>query len=87
MFNLDCNFYYAITKCLRNVSVVREEAKKLLSYCDLDWDPKCTEFYKNSRAVTTASLAQIRQPIYKSSISSWKNYSEHLGELIDIINK
>jgi len=64
-----------------------EEAKKLLSYCDLDWDPKCTEFYKNSRAVTTASLAQIRQPIYKSSISSWKNYSEHLGELIDIINK
>ena len=63
------------------------ESKKLLSYCDLDWDPRCIEFYKNSRAVTTASLAQVRQPIYKSSISSWKNYSEHLGELIDTINK
>jgi hypothetical protein len=63
------------------------ESKKLLSYCDLGWDPRCIEFYKNSRAVTTASLAQVRQPIYKSSISSWKNYSEHLGELIDTINK
>ena len=64
-----------------------QEAKKLLSYCDLDWDKKCTEFYKNSRAVTTASLVQIRQPIYKSSISSWKNYSDYLDELINIIKK
>jgi len=64
-----------------------EEAKKLLSFCELDWDPKCIEFYKNSKSVTTASLAQVRQPIYKSSISSWKNYTNYLGELIDIINK
>ena len=69
------------------IRVFEEESKKLLSYCDLDWDPKCIEFHKNSRAVTTASLAQVRQPIYKSSISSWKNYSDYLGELIDSINK
>jgi len=69
------------------VNNFEEESKKLLSYCDLDWDPKCIEFYKNNRAVTTASLAQVRQPIYKSSISSWKNYSDYLGELIDSINK
>jgi hypothetical protein len=64
-----------------------EEAKKLLSFCELNWDAKCIEFYKNSKSVTTASLAQVRQPIYKSSISSWKNYTNYLGELIDTINK
>ena len=63
------------------------EAKKLLSFCELDWDPKCIEFYKNSKSVTTASLAQVRQPIYKSSISSSRNYSDYLNELINIINK
>ena len=64
-----------------------QEAKKLLSFCELDWDPKCIEFYKNSKSVTTASLAQVRQPIYKSSISSSRNYSDYLNELINIINK
>ena len=64
-----------------------QEAKKLLSFCELDWDPKCIEFYKNSKSVATASLAQVRQPIYKSSISSSRNYSDYLNELINIINK
>ena len=75
------------TKVFNKTSILAKESKKLLSYCDLDWNPKCIEFYKNSRPVTTASLAQVRQPIYKSSISSSRNYSDYLNELINIINK
>ena len=61
--------------------------KTLLNYCDLNWSKKCVEFYKNKNSVSTASLAQIRQPIYKTSVQSWKNYSSHLVNLKNLLNK
>ena len=42
--------------------------------CGLDWDPACLEFYRNERPVRTASLTQVRQPIYNGSVARWKNY-------------
>ena len=62
------------------------KTKELLKFCGLQWDENCLEFFKNKRAVATASLVQIRNPIYKSSVKSWKNYEKHIGKLIDIIN-
>ena len=61
------------------------EVKKLLKYCDLEWDEKCMTFYKNKKSVATASLAQVRSPIYNSSVQKWKNYSSQLDELFKII--
>lgn len=58
-----------------------EEVKKLLSFCQLEWSQSCVEFYKNKKSVVTSSLAQVRQPIYKTSVDSWKNYSNRLSEL------
>ena len=58
------------------------EIKKLLSFCNLEWNQKCVEFYKNKKEVKTSSLAQVRQPIYKTSIASWKNHSDKLESLI-----
>ena len=55
--------------------------KKLLNFCNLNWNTKCVEFYKNKNSVATASLAQVRQPIYKTSVASWKNYSPYLEDL------
>ena len=63
-----------------------DEIKKLLSFCNLEWSQKCVEFYKNKKEVKTSSLAQVRQPIYKTSIASWKNYSDKLEDLIKKIN-
>jgi tetratricopeptide (TPR) repeat protein len=60
--------------------------KKLLSFCNLEWSQKCVEFYKNKKEVKTSSLAQVRQPIYKTSIASWKNYSDKLENLIKKIS-
>ena len=54
------------------------ETKKMLKFCDLDWDKNCLDFHKNKKSVSTASLAQVRQPIYNTSVKKWKNYSKEL---------
>jgi tetratricopeptide (TPR) repeat protein len=57
------------------------QTKKLLKFCNLDWDENCLNFHKNKKSVSTASLAQVRQPIYNTSVEKWKNYAEEIGEL------
>ena len=59
----------------------QDEVKKLLNYCDLSWSAKCVEFYKSKNSVSTASLAQVRQPIYKTSVAAWESYSSYLEDL------
>ncbi len=59
------------------------ESKKLLIYCGLDWDKKCLEFYKNTRAVKTASSLQVRQKIYQGSSEAWKDYESYIKPLVD----
>jgi len=56
-------------------------SRRLIAYCDLAWDDRCLEYYKNKRAVQTASSWQVRQPIYNDSIQRWKKYEKHLDEL------
>ena len=62
-----------------------EEIKKLLKFCDLNWDENCLNPHKNKKPVGTASLAQIRTPIYQSSIDKWKNVDDELNDLKKII--
>ena len=64
-----------------------KETRKLLKACDLEWDEKCLQFYKNSRAVVTASIAQVRQPIYKSSVKSWKKCKAQLESAFEPLSK
>ncbi|MDF1578229.1 MAG: sulfotransferase [Desulfobulbales bacterium] len=63
------------------------ETRKILDFCDLQWDENCREFYKTKRTVSTASVMQVRKPIYKSSLAIWKNYEKNLGPLIDALAK
>jgi len=59
------------------------ESKKLLKYCGLNWDKKCLEFYKNTRAVKTASSLQVRQKMYQGSSEAWKEYESYIKPLIN----
>jgi Sulfotransferase family len=56
-------------------------ARRLIAACGLDWDPACLEFHQTRRPVRTASVAQVRQPIYKQSVARWKNYENPLASL------
>ena len=64
-----------------------DSLKKLLDFCNLDWSAKCFEFYKNKNSVSTSSMAQVRQPIYQTSVASWKNYSSYLKDLKENLTK
>jgi tetratricopeptide (TPR) repeat protein len=59
----------------------QEQTKSLLDFCNLPWDDACLTFHKTKRRVSTASLAQVRQPIYKDSVGLWKRYEKKLEPL------
>lgn len=63
------------------------EIRKLLEFCELDWEDACLDFHKTKRDVKTLSVAQVRQPLYKSSVGKWEPYAEHLKELLDGVAK
>ena len=55
--------------------------KHMLESCGLEWRGDGLERYKKEKIVKTASLWQVRQPIYQSSRMRWKNYAPYLGDL------
>jgi tetratricopeptide (TPR) repeat protein len=61
------------------------QARRMLDAIGLEWDPSVLEFYRKKGVVRTASVAQTRQKIYKSSRARWMNYAEHLGPLVNEI--
>ena len=67
------------------VNDVETESRKLISFCDLDWQPHCLKFHENKDASTTASTVQVRQPVYQSSVGKWRGYSEQLQPVADIL--
>jgi tetratricopeptide (TPR) repeat protein len=58
-------------------------ARRLVAWCGLEWEPACLEFYQTERPVRTASVTQVRQPIYTRSVARWKNYEPALGSLFE----
>ena len=60
-----------------------QETKKLLEYCELDWDKNCLNFHKNKRAVKTSSSFQVKEKMYQGSSDVWTKYKTQLKPLID----
>src|SRR5262249_22567280 len=58
-------------------------ARRLVDWCGLEWEPGCLAFHEGKRPVRTASVTQVRQPIYKRSVARWKHYEKPLRSLFD----
>jgi len=58
-------------------------ARRLVSWCGLEWEPACLEFHQTERPVRTASVTQVRQPIYTRSVARWKHYEPVMGSLFE----
>lgn len=61
------------------------EARRLLEFCELPWDPRCLAFQENAAPVATASSAQVRQPIYRSALERWRHYDRELAPLKELL--
>jgi Flp pilus assembly protein TadD len=69
----------------RLVAEPEAEIRRLLAACGLPWNDACLSFHKNRRAVGTASLSQVREPIFTRGIGRWRRYQKHLGPLIEAL--
>jgi tetratricopeptide (TPR) repeat protein len=65
------------------VADVETQARRIIAHCGLAWDEACLEFHRSRRAVRSASAAQVRQPIYDTSIGRWRQFETHLKPLFD----
>ena len=57
------------------------ESRRLLDYCELNWEEACLAFHRNPRPVRTASSWQVRQPLYQTAKARWKKFDCHLDDL------
>lgn len=57
--------------------------RRLLAHCGLDWDDRCLAFHQTTRQVSTASSAQVRRPLYKTSLQRWQPEHALLQPLFD----
>lgn len=69
------------------VNDLEGESRRMLDFCGLDWQAECLSFHENRAASTTASTAQIRRPIYTSSIGKWRNFERQLQPVARILEK
>ncbi len=61
-----------------------EQTRRLLEWIGVEWDPICLDFHESDRLVRTASITQVREPIYKRSVDRWRNYESYFHTLTSI---
>lgn len=71
----------------RVVADTEGEARRLLTFCGLEWDPACLKFEENAAPVATASSVQVRQPIYTTAVERWRKYEREIQPLVDLFRR
>ncbi|GHE98311.1 tetratricopeptide repeat-containing sulfotransferase family protein [Thalassotalea profundi] len=64
----------------------KEETERLLSFIGLPWEDNCLNFHRYENQVKTASVWQVRQPLYSSSSGRWKNYKKFINTVLPLNN-
>lgn len=69
------------------VADLETQARRLIAHCGLPWNDACLQFHQTNRVVHTSSFAQVRRPVYSSSIERWRRYESHLGPLLAALDR
>jgi tetratricopeptide (TPR) repeat protein len=67
------------------VNDLEAAARQIVAHCGLVWDDACLRFYETTRPVRTASVIQVRQPIYRTSMTRWRPSEETLRPLLEAL--
>ncbi len=62
------------------------EIQKVLAFLNLPFDAACLDFHNSRTPVKTASVWQVREPLYQQSSGRWRNYESHLEPLLEALN-
>ena len=63
------------------------KAREIIAFCGLEWDPQCLKFHESDRPVKTASVSQVRKPIYTSAVERGRRYGDKLNPLIEALQE
>jgi hypothetical protein len=72
--------YEAVTEDLEG------NARAIVDHVGLKWDKACLAFHKSTRAVKTASVVQVRKPVYKTSVERFRRYGDGLAPLLEALD-
>ncbi|MGB5623435.1 MAG: sulfotransferase, partial [Gammaproteobacteria bacterium] len=61
---------------------LESESRRLLDFLGVGWSDACLDFHQTERRVVTASMTQVRQPAYQTSIGRWRRYQDHIQPLL-----
>ena len=61
--------------------------RSLVDFLGLEWDPNCLDYHQRDRQVSSASLWQVRQPLFDTSVGRWRRYEKHLGPLREALGR
>ncbi|MFK7959755.1 MAG: sulfotransferase [Phycisphaerales bacterium] len=57
-------------------------SRKIVEYAGVPWDDACLRFHESDRTVYSASMDQVRKPMYRTSVDRWKNYAPWLQAIM-----
>ena len=60
-------------------------ARRIVAHCGLAWDARCLDFHTTERPVRTASVVQVRQPVYRGAVGRWRPYASMLRPLLEAL--
>lgn len=66
---------------------LERQARRILDYCGLAWNEACLDFHRVQRPIKTASAAQVRRPLYQSSVGRWRVHAKRLLPLLDALGR
>ena len=68
------------------VENLQAEVTRILEKLGLAWDQQCLSPHKDNRVVNTASVLQVRSPLYQTSINRWKNYESFMAPYLKLFD-
>jgi tetratricopeptide (TPR) repeat protein len=62
------------------------ESRRLIQFLGLDWEPAVLKFHRTERWVFSASLWQVRQPLFCGSVGRWRHYARYLQPVFEVLD-
>ncbi|EED31194.1 sulfotransferase [gamma proteobacterium NOR5-3] len=69
------------------VTNAAQQTRAILDYLGLPWHEACLDHRTQDAIVLTASVNQVRQPIYQDSIDRWQHYLPNIKPALELLEE